>query len=421
MIEKGATLPAGQLYRSKKPAEFGIPPRETSFTVYLKKENATWPRKAVTELGTELHDTTPVELWVEQSPAAGRAKLYMQSSKLARQFFVDWDMAEEIQMDWNDLIEELDIKPTVPKRMVLPCGMDPWNRRGRFSGLLQLLDQHAVKDSPSWEILANQLNQHATGHYCISSDGEIPKEVPEAALEQLEQLTKLAVDKVKERVQGTLDADNQSLRFLTWQFRHCPSEIAYLLLDAAKAYEKGNEHVFVPHHMSLVLVYQGIGRVACSEDVEQEIIKLILKKPVDQWKFRNETACLAFLLSRSDTAPLFLDRDDVEMIAKRIVHEFNNQLDTKYTKFMYAPFLLVGLLRWRLKEPHSLVAGQDLAASEMAESVKATIDDLEQRRHDSVVIANVANKYLVILQDTLAELEGEGTNPDILVDIGLLS
>jgi hypothetical protein len=421
LIVEGATLPAGQLYRSKQPAKLGIQPRETSFTVYLRKENAVWPRKAVVELGTELHETAPVDLWVEQSPAAGRAKLYLQSLKLSRQFFVDWDTAEEIQMGWDELREELDSKPTIPERMRLPCGTGPWNRRNRYVGLHELLDRNAEEDCPGWEILANQLNQHSTGHYCISSDGEVPSEISKFALDKLDQLTKRAVEEVQARVSGVLEADNQSLRFLTWQFRRCPSEIAYLLLDAAKSYQVGKKHAFVVHHMSLVLVYQGIGRVACTKDVEQETINLILQKPIEQWNYRNETACLAFLLSRSYTAPLLLSRNDVEIISNRVVFEFRDQIGTKYTKFNYAPFLMVGLLRWRLKEPRKLVSGQDSIATKMADCVESVICDLQERRHSSNQVAGVAKKYLKVLKATLEELEGKGTNPDILVDISLLT
>lgn len=421
LIEEGETLPAGQLYRSRKPAEFGIPPREDSFTVYLKKENAVWPRKAVTELGTELHEAAPVDLWVEQSPAAGRAKIYMQSTQLARQFYIDWDTAEEIQMSWDELIEKQDNKPTIPHRMVLPCGTAAWNRQGRYPGLLQLLTQNIKQRLPGWRALADQLNQHPNGHFCISSDGDIPNEIHESTIDQLDQLTQQAVEEVQKRVSGTLETDNQSLRFLTWQFRRCPPEIAYLLLDAVKASSNGRSHVFVPHHMSLVLVYQGIGRVACSEDIEEETIRLILGKPVEQWKYRNETACLAFLLSRSDTAPLLLGRDDIELISKRVVYEFSDQLGSSYTKFNYAPFLLVGLLRWRLKEPRQLVSGQDPVATQMAECVQSVICDLENRRNESVKIARIAEKYLKILEEILSELEGAGTNPDILIDINLLS
>lgn len=47
-----------------------------------------------------------------------------------------------------------------------------------------------------------------------------------------------------------------------------------------------------------------------------------------------------------------------------------------YTKFHYAPLLLVGLLRWRLREPFALVAGQDPTADRLMKAVKATLADL---------------------------------------------
>ena len=121
---------------------------------------------------------------------------------------------------------------------------------------------------------------------------------------------------------------------------------------------------------------------------------------------------MAFMLSRSDTAPKALSPKDVDRVAQRILLEFKINRGTSYTRFHYAPFLLVGLLRWRLVDPFALVTDQDPIADKLARSVDDTIKDL-----DTPSRAKAKAKYADILKQVREELEGKGTNPDLLLDI----
>lgn len=411
LIDEGATLPAGRFYRSATPARFGIQPGQESFSVYLRKQLEQHPRKAVVPLGGTLDQTTPVDLWVEQMPAAGRAKILMQAPTLSRQFSVDWDTATEVHQQWEEIIADLATPlPTIPRRLILPCGMQAWQDSNRAPGLLSLLDLNADRARVDWDDLAAKLSQRPFGEYCISSDGKLPPDVPQDAIDKLARLTERAVVQVLERAMGRRTDTNDSLKFLTWQFRRCPPNISELLFDAWRA---GDGHPFLTHPSHRMLVYQGLGRVAGSEESERRAVDLLFDRPTTAWVWREETACMAFLLSRSDSAPLLLDREQVNLLAERVVHEFEENLGTEYTKFAYAPFLLVGLLRWRLKEPRALVVGLDPQATAMAEAVRAVLPDMRRK----VRRLPRLSKYIKILDDVHDELEGVGTNPNLLLDI----
>ena len=93
-----------------------------------------------------------------------------------------------------------------------------------------------------------------------------------------------------------------------------------------------------------------------------------------------------------------------------------------YDNFLYAPFLLVGLLRYRLVEPRALIAGSDRLADkfkllienalldlkELMKTVRSSTGSREGRRY---------TKYINVLRDILEELSGEGINPNLLLDI----
>jgi hypothetical protein len=85
--------------------------------------------------------------------------------------------------------------------------------------------------------------------------------------------------------------------------------------------------------------------------------------------------------------------------------------------FNYAPFLLAGLLRWRIKNPTALVSGVDPLAADFLAIIEEVEADLVNRRRPSVNLQRRRDKILPILKDIKAELLGEGTNPDLLLDI----
>jgi len=416
LIDESETLAAGSVYRSKKPAQFGLQPGQSQISVYLRKENEDWPRKAVIELDAEIKESTPIELWTEQTPASGRAKIFLQAQILNTSYTVDWSSAEEIRKSWEQLIQELDRPlPTIPERLVLTAGSEPWNDFGRAPGLARLLDNQ--QGAWRWDELATQLSRRMKGNYAIDSDGNIPRGISESAVELLDLATEDALEEIRLRVGGGKVTKNDSLRFLTWQFKRCPEEVLDYLIDALESIPGEIRHPFISaHHSNIVLVYHALGRSANGKRIERRVLDVILSTPVESWAYRNETACLSFILSRSNTAPYLLTREEVELISKRVFIEFEDQLGGRYTKFNYAPLLMVGLLRWRLSSPRALVRGVDPIADQMYESVQATISDLESGG-PSARSHTVKVRYLPILRAILEELEGVGTSSELLTTI----
>lgn len=418
LIRPEETLEAGRVYRSPKPASLAIPAGQKSVSVYLRKEAAPPPRKATVSIGKPLAEQAAVSLWVEQKPAAGRARILMEAPSLGRNFAIEWDAAEEVDRSWEEIIEDHATRVSIPHRLVLPCGMHAWEDSSRSDGLKNMLQQERFKRNPDWDTLASKLAQRPFGQYCISSDGNIPTEIGERDRELLDDLTEMAMQVTQSRLFGETGPgteDNAALRFLTWQFRRCPQVVATWLIDCLD--ENTGLHPFVHHQSSWILVYQGLGRIIGDDETEARVIRKLLASDVETWVWNRQSACMAFLLSRSDTAPTLLSRVDVERMARRAILDFERNIGGEYTTFNYAPFLLAGLLRWRLKEPGALVAGIDPIAHEFQLAINAVEADLTRRNRYSPNLNKRREKILAIMRDLKQELEGSGTNPDLLLDI----
>lgn len=409
LVDAEETLPAGRLYRSKEPARLAVLGGQQRITVYVRKEAQPWPRKSVVDLGGPVLETMPIDLLVEQAPAAGRAKILLHAAQISRQFAVDWESSVEVKQSWESIVESLTSPlPTIPNRLLLPCGMTNWHDSGGSPGMRTLLETYSGGGMVDWDRLQSKLNQRPYGEYCISSDGSLPPEVNRVDVERLSKLTDRAMELVHKMVAGQILANTGPVKFLTWQFKRCPAELLPILLDAWKP-----GHPLVTNHMSRVLFYQGAGRIVSNAEHERLVFQALLKTPVESWHWRMETACAAFLLSRSETAPLLLEEAEVKRLGQRVLAEFEKNIGTDYSEFYYAPPLLVGLLRWRLKQPRALVASSDAMAKLFADAVDRAIEDISRRfpRRPSMM------RTKKILMDTRAELEGAGTNPDLLADI----
>lgn len=411
LIDPETTLPAGEIYRSPAPAQFAIQAGQERFSIYLRKQNATKPRKATVDLGLKLSGTVPVELSVEQAPASGRARIAVYAESLSRQFLVDWDSAEELKEDWSELLAKLEKpEPTVPSRLVIPCSKALWDESVFEVGFAELVNANANAAEVDWKTLADKADDRYARSYAVSSDGQLPSGIDGVTLTNLRKLIDQALTHLNLRLSGKLEASNDSLRFLTWLFRLCPNDVAIVLLDAWDQQVSGHKLFNHPSHWKLA--YQGFGRIVSDKTLELRAIHKILQKPIQNWVWQRETAALAFMLSRSETAPRQLTRQNVELLARRVLLEFRENLGTTYNKFHYAPFLLVGLIRWRMVDRHALVMGTDPVADTLAEATRKTLADLAHQSR-----ASAQGKYGVILEQILEELQGQGSNPDLLLDI----
>lgn len=412
LIPKDETLPAGMVYRSREPARFGLQPLQDSISVYLRKETDAVPRLALVSLVTPVSSTTPVDLRVEQMPASGRARLTLTSDAFSSAIVVDWDAAELQTKDWETLIKELERpRPTIPNRLVLPCGMEVWDGPANRRGMSEILAANLGQREVDWETLATLAASRPNGKYAVSSDGEVPSKLSLGDEASLDQMIDLAASDVRIRLKSAPAPGNSSLQFLTWMFRRCPEGLISSMIDALDA--AAGTHPFLYAHQSRTLMYQGLGRSARSSTELRQIFNHLFSIPVDLWR-KDQCACAAFLLSRTDEAPILLQRGEVERIALIVSRQLTAAVGGNYTaSFIYAPILLVGLLRWRLVDPWALVAGRDPTADRMLEGLDAVIADLAVQ---SKKIPRLA-KHCELLVQSRQELKGEGANSDLLMDL----
>ena len=164
-------------------------------------------------------------------------------------------------------------------------------------------------------------------------------------------------------------------------------------------------------------MFQGVGRTATALDDQRRAFGLLLSLPVSKWK-KDQMACAAFMLSRTDSAPLLLDREAVNFIARVAENKIREAVGQEFSaRYSYGPYLLVGLLRWRLKDPWALVAGKDPLADRLLEATKELVKSLKRRMARD---ARLVSHHQVLTQ-VCEELEGKGSNPDLLVDLESLT
>lgn len=405
-------LPAGRVYRSKEPARFGLVSGMDHVKIYLRKQSVDQCRLAVISLPITVNQAAEVALHVEQTPAAGRARLTLSSDIFPNSLTVDWDDAEPLNERWEEIIESQEPSlPSIPNRVVLPCGMDVWDGIHGAVGLRAILFQAISSERYNWNQLANQLTQRPLRHYAISSNGELPSELENKAVAALKTVTQAAEGHVRERLDGKVTDDNSSLRFLTWQFQRCPSWIVNPLIEALSA--RTGRHVFVQRPQDRQLVYQALGRITKEPEDQRKIFGHLLRLPSDRWK-RDQLACAGFLLSRNDAPVYFLARNEIEKLGKVVILKNNGAVGSPYnSNFFYAPYLMIGLLRYRLRNPWTLVAGRDALADQMLESTVRLINDMKRRFYRDARIS----RYREVLVECCDHLKGRGRNPDILVEL----
>lgn len=416
LIPPDAVLPAGRIYQSREPARLGLLPGMDQVRVYLRKQSLDECRLALVPLSVRAERAATVDLHVEQTPAAGRARLTLVSEAFPAPLVVDWSTAEPLEENWESIIESIrPARPTVPNRLVLPCGHEAWDGRTGGDGLRALLIGVQRTGRHQWKQLAGAMSSRPFGRYAISSDGDLPKDLEAEAVTALAAATEAAEDHVRNRLEGTVTASNDSLRFLTWQFHRCPAWIVQPLIEALGA--QTGLHVFVQRGPSRQLVYQALGRITSDPVDQRTVFDHLLAQPWTTWN-RDLLACAAFLLSRTDTAPTLLDRAEIDAIGRIVAVRNADAIGGRYnSSYFYAPYLMLGLLRCRLRDPWSLVAGRDPLADDMLVSTERVIDDIRLRFSRDTRIA----RYRKVLEQCCDELRGEGRNPDILVDVATIA
>jgi hypothetical protein len=409
LINQSEKMLAGAVYRSKDPAIFGTQAGQTEIEVYLKKEEVERPRKATFSLPYAATSVHSVSVYVEQTPAQGKASIQINSVDLNLSQLIDFQEAEELDATWEDLLTNIKVGSVpIPERVVLPAFLDNWGDDIEY-GLTYLIKREVNEDEPDWGSLERKIGR------AVSSDGDLPNSISQQTDADLHVLTQKALKHFVGRMEGRISANNLSLRFLTWQFKRCPQEVCARLIDFWGHYGEENfRHSIIRNVRSWNLLFQGVGRAVFGPDLEQRALYELLSTPVERWHWEAQTACASFLVSRSKIAHKLLDLDLIENFLKRIKIEFRANLRSNYREFRYAPFLLAGLLRYREVDPQFLVLGNDPRADALITMIDKTLDDISKSR----IIKNYErSKYNYWLSEILKFIRCEGGNARLLMDI----
>ena len=117
------------------------------------------------------------------------------------------------------------------------------------------------------------------------------------------------------------------------------------------------------------------------------------------------------LLSRSETAPSVLDRPRIDALARRALAELRKLVGSTYTRFLYARFLLGGILRWRMVDPYAFIPEADLLGSELQQAVRDVLDDLAWRGASRPEVAKAERRMRPTFEGLLKALKGQSSDP----------
>lgn len=84
--------------------------------------------------------------------------------------------------------------------------------------------------------------------------------------------------------------------------------------------------------------------------------------------------------------------------------------------FVYPPFLLAGLLRWRIVDAWAFIPDCDPTGAMMLNEIEKILPAFEMR---ALTETNL-ERLVCVLREVQEELKGTGTNPDLLLDIAAL-
>lgn len=74
-------------------------------------------------------------------------------------------------------------------------------------------------------------------------------------------------------------------------------------------------------------------------------------------------------------------------------------------------------MRWRLKERNALVVGVDPLAEKLRSAMEKTIEDFGRAKNRNASFLRAASRYAPLMRQLLDELEGQGGNPNLLMEL----
>lgn len=439
LIPPHATVPGNQEYESNPITSMIWPEGTKAVQFFVRKGDRNGPyeiRKWTTPELSAPETNEPLDIRLRQQPAQGWAKLLITA--------LDWDLLRRapIRLEWSAL--EMDPRtaeevleslrgppPVVPTPVHYPAHIGLWDGSLRGPGLRVLLEelrQGGQRRANSLHNLANALGStyslptpdgnSSSRVYAVGTDGTLPSELDAKTADLLkETISEIADDLMRRRRPGLGPANNDPLRCLTWCFGLCPPAIIQELAAVVRLHEQGRTHPWLSPAHAVVVVFQGLGRVATDPALLQEMIPGL----ADGSTSRDRLGALAAMLSRPEATPTVLHElgeAGVAALASRLLetldalgreHKFGVHL--KYTLLAVA-----GLLRVRHLEPWALVAPANPRADQLANR----LESIAGRLGEPSLRVRAAEAKRKSAEEVSQILRGKGGRPDILISLEAL-
>lgn len=409
LVGEDEAAEAGKTWRSRKPITLRWPAGSISMKVWLKKDDDPDPRMSPATVPAAPERDEKVQLYLEQQPAQGRAKLRITSETWPflqeRPAIVDWDAGERDPdgRDWETIISDFKVRPPViPERVILPAHTDLWypEQGDGLAGALRAFD--GKNYTPVYKALSarrrvylDQPNHpdHDRVFYAVDSDGGRPSGVKDEDWDLLlEIISQAEVDFTTSNAKN-----NHALGVLSWSFRLCPATVWPIVVRVLR--KDGGPPSFPGWR---IMYPQALGRTAADRDAFTAAIDYLNSLGVDWTK--DQQACAAFLLSRNDEIFEILDPATIDRWARVAQASLKQGLRKGFGNNQhYLPILIAGLLRWRFREPNAFAPIHDTKGEVFADLLERAIhrDDIYQRQRAAY-------------QTVLDAISDTGARPDLL-------
>jgi hypothetical protein len=428
LIPPDATVPGNREYVSAPITSMVWPAEMKTVQFFVRKGESAGPYEIRTWTTPELAapaKSEPLDIRLRQKPAQGWANLLITAPR--------WDLLRRapIRLEWSalqvDLRSEQEVldslrgpPPVVPAPVHYKAHIGLWNGVPGKPRLRALLEHVRQGQRRSVHNLANALSSPyslpttdgagPSRFYAIGTDGTLPTGLgAEAAQLFKETIAEIADDLMRRRRRGQGPVNNDPLRCLTWSFALCPRDIVEELAAVVRLYEQGRSHPWLLQPQAVVVVFQGLGRVATDAALLEEMIPVLANgKPL-----AYRAGALATMLSRPAKTPAVLMKLGIQGLAERLADIIDNLYRSHDfgVRLKYALLAIGGLLRVRELDPWALVA----TFSPIADRLARRLDKIAQWLAAHPAGANAAAEKRKSAEETAKLLRGAGGRPDILM------
>jgi hypothetical protein len=427
LIPPDATVPGNREYVSAPITSMVWPAGMKTVQFFVRKGESNGPYEIRAWTTPELaapEQNEPLDIRLRQKPAQGWANLLITAPRwdLLRHapIRLEWSALEVVARTEQEVLDSLRGQPpVVPAPVHYPAHIGLWSGALRKPSLRVLLEHARQGQRGSVHNLANALRSPysppttegagPSRFYAIGTDGTLPTGLgAEAAQLFRETITGIADDLMRRLHHGQGPANNDPLLCLTWCFAQCPPAIIEELAAAIRSYEQGRSHPWLLQSHAVVVVFQGLGRVATDAALLEEMIPVLANGEPLSYR----AGALAAMLSRPAKTPAVLMKLGIQGLAERLA----DIIDNLYRgpdfgiRLKYALLAIGGLLRVREHDPWALVA----AYSAIADRLARRLDEIAQGLAAHPAGATAAAGKRKSAEEAAKLLRGAGGRPDIL-------